>query len=568
SPLSIGKFIGAGGYGSVYHARLGTRKVAIKEFSVTEDEAHQANIRQEIDLLEKLRDRYIIQFYGTTYHENKLVLVMDFAEGGSLQRAIERRQLDWPNKIRIAQEIIQGLAFIHHQNILHRDLKSGNVLLTRHMEVRLCDFGLATVKVQSASKSSGDSLKGTLRWMAPELFAKRPKYSTKSDIFALGMVMWEMAANCTKPFKEHGDNAMIALLISRGEREDLPDDTPDDYRRTVERCWESDPAKRPEASDLLKDDEESGDDDSGFQGEGPTVSISMEFSDVHTMSVSGGSVEETQGSKDSLKDVEGSEDIEDLMDLYSLSLEQPPDDVSILMNSAKEGDSSAQMKLAEMFENGTGVDQSDEEAFKWYLEAARQGHAPAQHKTGNNYLRGRGTDKNPSEALLWFQKGASQGHSASQLSLGAMYDSGKEVEQNYSEAMKWYLEAAAQGNSDAQFRIGGMYEAGRGVESDMATALDWYRKAAMQDDAAAQFQVALMYDSGWGADQNFTEALGWYRKAATLGDATSQASLGEMYENGRGVVKNIPEAINWYKMAAAQGDRSAQRRLWRLEKRA
>ncbi|KAF9975957.1 hypothetical protein BGZ73_000183 [Actinomortierella ambigua] len=565
--LSIGNFIGAGGYGSVYHARWGTRKVAIKKFAVTHDEALQAtDIQQEIALLERLRDRHIIQFYGKTFHEDKLVLVMDYADGGSLQRAIKRRRLGWPDRMRIAQEIIQGLAYIHHENILHRDLKSANVLLTRHMEVKLCDFGLAVVKVQSASKSTGDSLKGTLRWMAPELFAKRPRYTSKSDIYALGMVMWEMAANDTMPFKEHVDNAMIAHLISRGEREDLPDDTPSEYRLMVERCWEHDPEKRPEASELIMDDVESEAEDDGAENPatGDSVTISMEFSSIISMA-SGETVVATEDSeKDKVDAEDDHDDIEDVTDLYgSLSVEAQ-DGTSTLVSKAGEGDVASQVALAEMYEKGAGVEQSDAEAFKWYLAAAQQGDSLAQHKTGDIYWRGRGTEQNNDQAALWFKKAADQGHSVSQFDLGAMYEAGEGVEKDLQQAMALYVKAATLGNTEAQFRLGEMYEYGVGVKHDTGKAMQWYRKAALQGHVFAQYQTAMMYSLGMGVDKNHTEALGWFRMAAEQGDMNSQYSLGRMYQQGDGVVKDSDQAIHWYKKAAEQGHGAAGKRVKRL----
>ncbi|KAF9157064.1 hypothetical protein DFQ26_009139 [Actinomortierella ambigua] len=238
------------------------RRVAVKKFKLTRSEARQATaIQQEIDVLERLRDKHVIQFYGTTYHDDNLVLVMEFADGGNLSDAIDGGRLqNWETKRRIGLEVARGLAYIHHENILHRDLKSANVLLTQHLVVKLADFGLALVKTKSASKSSGrtsssGTLKGTLRWMAPELFVRKPAYSTKSDIFALAVVMWEMAADCTMPFQDQFDNAMVATLICRGEREDIPEGTPDEFRGWIEKCWDHDPVKRPEAIELIEDDE-------------------------------------------------------------------------------------------------------------------------------------------------------------------------------------------------------------------------------------------------------------------------------------------------------------------------
>ncbi|KAG0265805.1 hypothetical protein DFQ27_000340 [Actinomortierella ambigua] len=254
-PLVISGQIGAGGYSRVYQGRWGTRQVAIKKFHLQQSEAYIGAVQHEIQTLERLRHRHIIQFYGTTYEDGHLALIMDIAEGGSLRLAIEAQKLDWSAKARITQEIVRGLAYIHEVGILHRDLKSSNVLLTRHFEVRLADFALATVKQLMSDTVMSGALKGTLRWMAPELLSAKPIYSTKSDMFALGMVMWEMAANCTVPFKDETNNFSVISIVRGGGREVLPEDTPAEYRHWTEQCWDQDPASRPEAADMISYDD-------------------------------------------------------------------------------------------------------------------------------------------------------------------------------------------------------------------------------------------------------------------------------------------------------------------------
>ncbi|KAG0239680.1 hypothetical protein BGW41_007563 [Actinomortierella wolfii] len=182
-----------------------------------------------------------MSFYGVVHQNDEVWLITDYAERGSLKRAIDNALLvGWEIKKRIAQDIAKGLAYIHHEGILHRDLKSANVLLTKSMEVKLCDFGLAIVK-DLIEAPSANTLYGTVRWMAPELLNDRPQYSAKSDVYALGMVMWEMAAMCTVPFKRTFDPKAILA----GYRERLPGGTPEDYRLWV----------RPEANDIdLVDD--------------------------------------------------------------------------------------------------------------------------------------------------------------------------------------------------------------------------------------------------------------------------------------------------------------------------
>ncbi|KAF9970469.1 hypothetical protein BGZ73_006810, partial [Actinomortierella ambigua] len=412
--------------------------------------SRESTILREVRLLESLRDKHIIQFYGTTEHEGRLVLVMEYADGGSLEEAIEGgRQFDWPTKSRIAQEMVRGLAYIHHMDVLHRDLKSMNVLLTRFLEVKLCDFGLATVKIRSASKSN--STKGTLRWMAPELFAAKPAYSTKSDIFALGVVMWELAANCTTPFCQQLDNFMVVGLVKSGEREELPDDTPLDYRQQVERCWDQDPAKRPEASEMVtKDDDPVG--GRGVRGGETTVSITQS---IRSMSIYYSAIEGTEKAN-------------------NVDHKLAPD-VDTLLAHANTGDLDAQVALAAKYEKGDGATQSDTEAFKWYLRAAALGSTEAQFKAGEYFRNGQGTSKNQAVAVYWLQQAAEGGHAAAQNSLGWMYQNGYGVERNYNHAVSWYRKSADQGNATAQNNLGWMYENGYGVERDYNQAVSWYR---------------------------------------------------------------------------------------------
>ncbi|KAF9974421.1 copper transport protein ctr1 [Actinomortierella ambigua] len=565
--------IGAGAYGCVYHASWKGRTAALKKLFVVQEEARQSDaIQREIEILEKLRYRHIIQFYGADYHEGMLVLIMDYAEGGSLKQAIDgRRVTDWPTKNRIAQEIVRGLAYIHHEGVIHRDLKSMNVLFTRYMEVKLCDFGIATLKSRSATSSA--KLKGTIRWMAPELFARTPKYSTKSDMYALGVVMWEMAAECTMPFKDQHNNAMVIRLVESGERDDLPKETPDDYRQWVERCWDQDPSKRPEAGEMVVEDD---------------VPDHADKAEADVSKLSGTSV------------------VQGLSTILSFGYNavatrvksgQLPENVKALLARANEDDVEALVELASIYENGSGVKQDDSMAFKWYLRAAELRSPLAQAKTGDNFYHGRGTPKdfvpaaywmrqaadqgnanaqnnlggmyrdgqglaqNYTEALLWFRKSAEQGNANAQNNLGWMYEKGHGVAQDYAQALWWYRKSAEQGNATAQCKLGLMYENGRGVAKDYAEAVSWYLKSAEQGNAEAQHELAGMYFHGNGVAQDYALALLWLRKSAEQGKAEGQLGLGWMYQKGHGVAQDYTQALSWYRKSAEQGDAEAQHQL-------
>ncbi|KAF9969279.1 copper transport protein ctr1 [Actinomortierella ambigua] len=612
SSLVIRNNLGSGEYGHVYLASWKGRNVAVKKFFVVQDDVLQsAAIQSEIDILKTLADRHIIQFYGTTYHEGMLVLIMDYAEGGSLKNAIDGRRLtDWPTRNRVAQEIVRGLAYIHHEGVIHRDLKSMNVLFTRHMEVKLCDFGLATIKVRSTSSST--TLKGTIRWMAPELFALKPKYSTKSDMYALGVVMWEMATNCTMPFQHQPNNEMVIRFVEAGRREELPEDTPDNYRKWVERCWAHDPLERPEASEMAVDDDvqdhagEVGAELSKLSITNDALSLSMMRSSNGSAGVARGITDKTPTDVDALFIRASGDDVGTLLQLaymYENGIDVNQDDelafeiyhraaeLHSVVAEVKTGDNfyygrgtsknhvasaywrrqaaekghfEAQLRLGIMYKNGRGVAQDDVSAVLWLRKSAEQGYALAQYSLGLMYETGRGVAQDYAEALSWYRKSANQGYALAQNNLGLIYASGRGVAQDYAEALSWYRESAEQGDAVAQYNIGLMYNYRQGVAQDYAEALSWYRKSANQGYALAQNNLGLMYTSGQGVAKDYTEALSWYRKSAEQGDAVAQYNIGLMYEKGRGVAQDYAKALSWYRKSAEQGDETAQYNLGKM----
>ncbi|KAG0254926.1 hypothetical protein DFQ27_006576, partial [Actinomortierella ambigua] len=526
-------YIGAGAYGKVYHAYWHGRKVAIKQFTMAQaNAASEIAIQREVRLLESLRDKHIIQFYGTTEYEGQLVLVMEYAEGGSLDGAIQSCQLDWATKMRIAQEVVRGLAFIHHQDVLHRDLKSMNVLLTRHMEVKLCDFGVATVKIRSASKST-TSTKGTLRWMAPELLVAKPKYSTKSDMFALGMVMWELAANCTIPFKDQLSSVTVMGLVQNGEREVLPDDTPPDFRQWVERCWAQDPAKRPDAREMVTKDEEP---NGGGRFASPQgfLSCTVEEPDL-TLSPPPGKNETVKGDQ----------------------VAKLADDLGPLLEKANADDVEAQLALAEIYQGGLGVDQNHTEAFKWYLRAAELGSTLGQYMAGDCLMYGRGTSVNHERVAYWMQLAADNGHPRAQDYIGWMYESGHRYERDYDQAFSWFSKAAVQADAKAQYHLGLMYKKGNGVERDYDQAMAWFRKSADQEYEDALYHIGLMYKEGEGVQRDYEQALSWLHRSAVQGSANAQCHVGLMYMNSQGVEEDFGKALSWYRKSADQGNVAA-----------
>ncbi|KAG0267890.1 hypothetical protein DFQ27_007967 [Actinomortierella ambigua] len=537
--LEIGKLIGAGAYGAVFKGRYNTRKAAIKKFWLHQHTEDQAKlIKQEIGMLRHLQYRHIIQFYGVHHQDKEISLVMDFAEGGSLRQAIEdSRVAGWHVKSRIAQEVAYGLTYIHHEGILHRDLKSDNVLLSIHMEVKLCDFGLAVVKT-SCDGHTTEATRGTIRWLAPELaISERPRYSNKSDMYAFGMVMWEMAAMYTVPFRTIRSNYVVAQAVHGGRREQLPEKTPTIYQHWVDLCWKQDPSDRPNAREvIIVDDASSGLDVTNTAG---TLWCTLTDNTHKNSMISHDSCLATSTPA-------GAKTVRPRGEFISLSRKAMLNDVD------------AQVSLAEMYEDGVGgVPKVSEKAFTWYLRAAQLGHLVAMDRIGDMYAEGQGVEQSDVEAVKWYTRAARQGNPGGQYNLGWMYLDGRGVEQNDVEAAQWFIKAARQGDSDAQSNLGSMYLDGRGVKQSDVEAVKWFTEASNQGDSNAQSNLGCLYEVGGGVKQDDTIAVEWYKKSSAQGNAYGLGNLASMYELGFGVEASDEHALDFFLRANDKGHPSA-----------
>ncbi|KAG0257332.1 copper transport protein ctr1 [Actinomortierella ambigua] len=592
SLLVLGTRLGSGTFGHVHQARWGSQPCAAKTFFLDKSDFHQYTIQKEIAVLQRLRHRHIIQFYRTHEEDGHIYLLMELAEKGSLCRAIAKGELapdDWQTKMRLASEIARGLAFIHQEKVLHRDLKSANVLLTKHMEVKLADFGLAKVRsmasaASAADQSKGGGLAGTLRWIAPELLyaSTKPKYSDKSDVYALGMVMWEMAANCVRPFKDQESDALVALAVHNGDRERLPENTPALYRAWVERCWHQDPEQRPDASQVVLDHDDLMD---ASTVDGDISTLSLSFSLTEWLQYPGTPYPSTpaQGEiahmrRSSLKghdgdfddrfpptgngDVDGRfpptgnggcDDDDDVVLLYSDSYRAKNGSAA-----AKRGNRDAQLFLGWIFDHGRGVDRNEKNSFWWYRQAGSQGHVVAQLRVGQMYEQGRGVDASDAMAAPWYSEAAIAGNAKAQYRLAEMHAEGRGVRQDDDEAVRWYTMAAEQGQKDAQAILEIWYSLGRGVTQSDVEAVRWLTKAAEHGHAIAQSNLGMMYRQGRGVRQNDVEAGKWFMMAGEQGNDFAQNILGWMYDEGRGVEQNDIESVKWYTRAAEQGNADAQ----------
>lgn len=184
-------------------------------------------------------------------------LVMDRMDT-DLHRALQAHPEDPENNfyrigfgeaLKMALALSRGLEHLHNCGLIHRDLKSVNMLIDRNYNVKLCDFGLSRV-VNNKKGNNMTGNVGTVSWIAPEVFDNQP-YDSKADIYSFGIIMWELYTKQT-PFADV--NAFeIPRVVTRGDRPAIPKEMPKDYAKLMKQCWHAKPSKRPAAAKVVKE---------------------------------------------------------------------------------------------------------------------------------------------------------------------------------------------------------------------------------------------------------------------------------------------------------------------------
>ncbi len=251
--IEYGQKLGEGGFGIVYKAVWNYVDVAVKKLMMELSESVMQEFEKEVEVHSKLRNPYIVQIFGIT---ETYGMVMEYMSRGSLRNVLEknrREEFSWTMRSKIAMDMLIGLSYLHQKQIIHRDLKSLNVLLDDQYKAKLADFGLAKVRSEISSRHSAQSggAKGTTQWMAPEIFSSlNPEYTTKTDIFSYGIVLWELAAH-EYPYKNANPN-VVPVLVMQGLRETFPLGTPERYAQLAQQCWDGAPDKRPTVDEAIR----------------------------------------------------------------------------------------------------------------------------------------------------------------------------------------------------------------------------------------------------------------------------------------------------------------------------
>ncbi|XP_068856225.1 serine/threonine-protein kinase PAK 3-like, partial [Aphelocoma coerulescens] len=243
--------VGQGAFGTVYKGldRATGGEVAIKKMSLRGQNRERAV--NEILVLKDKKNPNIVSFLDSFLVDEDLWLVMEYMDGGTLQDVVRQTRMAEGEMAAVSRECLQGLDFLHSNRVIHRDLKSSNILLATDGSVKLADFGLCAQL--SPEQEQCSSMVGTAHWMAPEVVTSSP-YGPKVDIWSLGIVTIEMVEG-EPPYFEH-TAAMARCLIRQNGTPQLqePRRLSALLRDFLECSLEPDEERRWSAQELLQVD--------------------------------------------------------------------------------------------------------------------------------------------------------------------------------------------------------------------------------------------------------------------------------------------------------------------------
>ncbi|XP_052175238.1 probable LRR receptor-like serine/threonine-protein kinase At1g67720 isoform X2 [Diospyros lotus] len=186
--------VGSGGFGAVYHGTLKDgREIAVK---VLNSNSYQGKreFTNEVTLLSRIHHRNLVQFLGYCQEEGKSMLVYEFMHNGTLKEHLHGRQsINWIKRLEIAEDAAKGIEYLHTgctPSIIHRDLKTTNILLDKNMRAKVSDFGLSKFAVEGASHVSS-IVRGTVGYLDPEYYICQ-QLTEKSDVYSFGVILLEL----------------------------------------------------------------------------------------------------------------------------------------------------------------------------------------------------------------------------------------------------------------------------------------------------------------------------------------------------------------------------------------
>ena len=248
--------IGVGSYGRVYKVSKNKKYYVLKEIPLNLSSAADKinSVQNEADILSSLDNKYVVKFYKSFKKNQNIYIIMEYCDNGDLctflNRIKKRRKnenyfldIDFVWKLFIQMSI--GLYYIHSKKIIHRDIKTLNIFLTKDLDAKIGDLGVAKILENT---NHAMTFIGTPYYVSPEMCRNKP-YNEKSDIWALGCILYELLT-FNHPFTATNQAALFIKILNN-KYNPFPPGVPEDLKNMVDFILEKDYEKRPSMKDII-----------------------------------------------------------------------------------------------------------------------------------------------------------------------------------------------------------------------------------------------------------------------------------------------------------------------------
>ena len=247
--------IGVGSYGRIYKVKKNNKIYVLKEIPINKnvDNEKLESVKNEAEILSSLNNKYIVKYFESFYLSQNIYIVMEYCEKGDLCTYMSERQKKQKQNYHFDEDFIWrlfiqislGLYYIHSKKILHRDIKTLNIFLTKDLSGKIGDLGVAKVL---EGTNHAITFIGTPYYVSPEMCQNKP-YNEKSDIWALGCILYELITFC-HPFTA-SNQAALFIKILHGNYTPLPENTSKDLVNMVKFILQKNYNKRPSMKDII-----------------------------------------------------------------------------------------------------------------------------------------------------------------------------------------------------------------------------------------------------------------------------------------------------------------------------
>ncbi len=253
--LKIKSMLGKGGGGQVYFAKWNKIDVAFKIFDVFDfnvvgdgkESSDFGEFEKELNIINSLSHPNILKFYGYCFCEKRIGMVIEYCEHGDLLNYFDKLKWVYTNemKLKCLLELSLAMVYLHNNNIIHRDLKLENILVSKDLDMKLCDFG--TSKIKSKTSNRNTRRIGTTIYMAPEIVFGDMEYTEKCDVFSFSIILCQVLMKKYNVYEVQLFGLESKVAKDESYRPDISEIGVGEVglRGLMVNCWNHDPQKRP-----------------------------------------------------------------------------------------------------------------------------------------------------------------------------------------------------------------------------------------------------------------------------------------------------------------------------------